>query len=110
MMNVDRDTVNTNVRDVETFGDQHLWECICKAWSEEEGWIKSTKAMYVGVGCIVQVTVERRNPDGSYSLAEAVAFVPGVKIAELGNGGHKFLKDAYIDKRDKVLCTCHSQG
>jgi hypothetical protein len=33
-----------------------------------------------GVGCVVQVTTQQRNPDDSYSLSDAVTFVPNAKI------------------------------
>jgi hypothetical protein len=53
-------------------------------------WQKSTKAMDVGTGCVVQVSSEVLNPDGSVNVAEAVAFVPGARIAEdeVGTGRH----------------------
>jgi len=53
-------------------------------------WQKSTKAMDVGTGCVVQVSSEILNPDGSVSVAEAVAFVPDVRIEDddVGPGRH----------------------
>lgn len=53
-------------------------------------WKKSTKAMEVEGGCLVQVTTEQTNPDGSLSVAEAVTFVPGVKVEadSEGKGRH----------------------
>lgn len=69
--------------DLVTFGDGDTFKLISKASSQAEGWMKSTKAMeIVGVGCVVQVTTQQRNPDGSYAVAEAVTFVPGVRIVE----------------------------
>lgn len=71
----------TLVSDLKTFGDGDMFNLISKASSEAQGWMKSTKAMEIpGVGCVVQVTTQQRNPDGSYALAEAITFVPGVKI------------------------------
>jgi len=55
-------------------------------------WHKSTKAMDVGTGCIVQVSNEILNPDGSVSVAEALAFVPGVQIEEDGDGRGRHLR------------------
>ncbi len=55
-------------------------------------WQKSTKAMDVGTGCVVQVSSEFLNPDGSVSAAEAVAFVPGVGIEEDGVGPGRHLR------------------
>ena len=54
-------------------------------------WQKSTKAMDVGLGCVVQVSSEVLNPDGSVSVAEAVAFVPGVQIEEDADGQGRHL-------------------
>ena len=53
-------------------------------------WSKSTKAMDVGTGCVVQVSTEHLGLDGTVSLGEAVTFVPGVKISkdEHGKGKH----------------------
>lgn len=73
-----------NVKDIQFWGDGDMFKLISKASSEEEGWMKSTKAMQVdGVGCVVQVTTQQRNPDGSYEVAEAVTFVPGAIIEEI---------------------------
>jgi hypothetical protein len=41
-------------------------------------------------GCVVQVTTQQRNIDLTYSVAEALTFVPGVKIADdPTNGGRR---------------------
>lgn len=70
-----------NVSDIEFFGDPDQFSLLCKASSESEGWMKSAKAMEIpGVGCVVQVTTQQKNQNGSYSVAEAITFVPGVKI------------------------------
>jgi hypothetical protein len=80
-----------NVPDIKVFGDGDAFQLICKASSEVEGWMKSTKAMQIdGVGCIVQVTTQQTNPDGSYAIAEAITFVPSVKIAEI-DGNRTFV-------------------
>lgn len=80
--NTDANGTTQNVKDVRFFGNPDAWVLICKASSEEEGWMKSTKAMDVAVGCLVQTTTQQRNPDGSYSIAEAVTHVPYVQIGE----------------------------
>ena len=70
-----------NIPDVKVFGNPDTFKLISKVSSEEEGWMKSTKAMYIpGLGCLVQVTTQQRNPDYSYSIAEALTFVPRVHI------------------------------
>lgn len=70
-----------NISDLKVFGDGDTFRLLCKASSEEQGWMKSTKVCNVTGGCIVQVTTQQRNPDGSYAVAEALTYVPGVCIA-----------------------------
>lgn len=86
--NSDSSGTRVNVPDVQFWGNGDTWQLICKASSESEGWMKSTKAMEIPkLGCLVQVTTQQRNPDGSYAVAESIAFVPGVVIAtEQGTG------------------------
>ena len=44
-----------------------------------------------GNGCIVQVTTQQRNPDGSYAVAEALSYVLGVFIISDKNNGRKLV-------------------
>ena len=69
-----------NISDLKVYGDGDTFKLLCKASSEKEGWFKSTKVMNVYGGCVVQVTTQQKNPDGSYSLAEALTFVPNNHI------------------------------
>lgn len=86
--NTDVSGAKKNVSDLVVFGNGDMFQLLCKASSQEQGWMKSTKAMSIeGHGCVVQVTTKQRNPDGSYSIAEAVCFVPGVKILQSIDGG-----------------------
>ena len=80
-----------NVKDIRVVGNGDMFQLLCKASSQEEGWMKSTKAMQVKHGCVVQVTTQQRNPDGSYAVAEALTFVPGVCLADDENGGRKLI-------------------
>jgi len=65
-----------NVKDIVFWGDGDAFKLISKASSKEEKWMKSTKAMEIeGVGCVVQVTTQQGD-----HIAEAVTFVPGVRI------------------------------
>lgn len=89
--NSDINGARKNVPDIEVYGDGDLWKLLCKASSQSEGWMKSTKAMPVGNGCLVQVTTQQRNPDGSYALAEAITFVPGVWVFEDRDTGGRHL-------------------
>ena len=70
-----------NVKDIRFWGDGDTFKLVSKASSKAEGWMKSTKAMEIPkLGCVVQVTTQQRNKDGSYSVAEAVCFVPGARL------------------------------
>lgn len=100
LQNTDQDAARKNVSDIVIFGED-LFKLLSKASSKKQGWMKSTKAMeIVGVGCVVQVTTQQMNdtlmlpshPTNGVDLnsetikhseiAEAVTFVPGVKIEE----------------------------
>jgi hypothetical protein len=103
-----------NVKDIQFWGNGDTFKLISKASSEQEGWMKSTKAMQIdGVGCVIQVTtqqkcvsekrllspneLEAKYPEPEYrpsfdwvletdwTVAEALTFVPGVYIEEIVN-------------------------
>ena len=80
-----------NVKDIRVVGNGDMFRLLCKASSDTEGWMKSTKACAVPGGCIVQVTTQQRNNDGSYAVAEALSFVPGVKVADDENNGRRLV-------------------
>lgn len=104
--NSDASGTRKNVPDVVFFGDEDTWKLICKASSKEEGWMKSTKALQVeGVGCFVQVTTQQENEEiievgmddneelsgttmknGNYSITDSIAWAPGIRIEETGEG------------------------
>jgi hypothetical protein len=74
-----------NVKDIIFWGNGDTFKLISKASSVVEGWMKSSKAMEVeGVGCVVQVTTQQ-----GQNVAEAVTFVPNVKIEETKNAEGK---------------------
>ena len=85
MHNTDANGTSKNVKDVVFWGDGDTFKLISKASSESEGWMKSTKAMQCGNDVVVQVTTQQRNPDGSYSIAEALTTVNNKKIEELAD-------------------------
>jgi len=90
--NTDMNGVRKNVKDIGCFGNGDMFRLLCKAYSQAEGWMKSTKAMEVPGGCVVQVKTHQRNHDGTNAVAEAVTFVPGVKItADPEFGGRKLV-------------------
>jgi hypothetical protein len=79
----DPESAKSKILDIVTFGDPNLWLVLAKASSEREGWMKSTKVLPIdGVGCLVQVSTQQRNHDGTNTVAEALQFLPGVKLIE----------------------------
>lgn len=71
------------VNDVKIVGNPDAWQLICKASSQSQGWLKSTKAMEIfGLGTLVQVSTQQ----GS-NVAESIAFVPfaSIETDEHGN-------------------------
>jgi hypothetical protein len=64
-----------------------------------KSWERSTKAMKVGNGCIVQTSSKILTPDFSWNLAEALTYVPNVDIVEDANG--KGLNLIQIDNQSK---------
>lgn len=70
-----------NVRDIQFYGDGDMFKCISKAWSVKEGWMKSTKAMNVPGGIVLQVSTQQGD-----NVAEAVTFVPGVTVTPKDDG------------------------
>ena len=78
LVNTDANGASKNVKDIIFWGNGDTFKLISKASSVAEGWMKSTKAMEIeGVGCVVQVTTQQGD-----NIAEALTFVPGVKIQE----------------------------
>jgi hypothetical protein len=82
LVNTDSNGATKNVKDIIFWGDGDTFKLISKASSVEEGWMKSTKAMQIdGIGCVVQVTTQQGD-----NIAEALTFVPGVKVEEIYEG------------------------
>lgn len=80
------------ISDIQIVGNGDTFQLLCKASSKTQGWMKSCKAMEIPrCGCLVQVTTQQINPDGSSSLAEALTFVPFTKIESDVNGGRKLV-------------------
>ena len=82
----DTEDAKRKASDVVVVGNPDSFRLLFKASSKSQGWMKSTKAMEVSDGCVVQVSTQQ----GS-NVAEALVFVPGVRIAADVNGGRKLV-------------------
>lgn len=79
LQNTDADGATKNVKDIKFWGDGDTFKLICKAHSQKEGWMKSTKAMEIpGVGVVIQVTTQQGD-----NIAEALTTVMGCQIQEV---------------------------
>ena len=79
--NTDTKGATKNVKDIVFFGDGDTFKLISKASSKNEKWMKSTKFLEIdGVGGVLQVTTQQGD-----NIAEAVTFVPGVKLGTTFN-------------------------
>ena len=81
-----------SIADLVTWGDADSFKLICKASSIKEGWMKSTKAMEVGFGVVIQVTTQQKNAGGTYSIAEALTTVDNAQIHEGKDDSGKVVK------------------
>jgi hypothetical protein len=71
------------VKQIEVHGNPDQFKLLFKAQSPT--WMKSTKAMQVLGGCVVQVTSEHAVAGGGVNAAEALVFVPGVVVKGSGS-------------------------
>ena len=89
--NSDASGTKVNVPDVQFFGNGDTFRLISKASSKSEGWMKSCKAMEIPkVGCVIQVTTQQ-----GANVAEALVFVPGVRINIEDDGTLKIVNAQY---------------
>ena len=80
---VDGKSLKEKVADVVVVGDPDLWRLVCKASSKSQGWMKSTKAMDIGRGVLVQVTTQQGD-----HIAEAICFVADGELIRNDDGTH----------------------
>lgn len=93
--NTNIDEVKKQVPDVKVFGNGDLFQLISKASSKSEGWMKSTKAMDMDGGVVIQVTTQNMG-----HVAEALTFVRDAYIS-VDNKGNKVIlmkKDTTYDE------------
>lgn len=67
------------VSDIQVVGDPDIWQLVCKVSSKSQNWSKSTKAMEVPTGVVLQVTTQVGK-----QIFESLLFVPEISVADLG--------------------------
>lgn len=108
-MNRDLDISNLkkdkdNIPDLKVYGDGDTFKLLCKASSDSQGFMKSTKVCNCELGCLVQVSTMQRNDDGTYAVAEALTYVPGVMIHFPNEGLDPYLESINsVKQRDRDI-------
>jgi len=69
---------------LEVIGNADAFQLLCQISNEEEGWVRSTKAMELPEGCLVQVSTQQGD-----HVAEALQYIPGVYIVSDINNGRR---------------------
>jgi hypothetical protein len=70
---------------IEVYGNPDQLKLLFKV--QGVGWKKSTKALPVPGGCIVQMTTERQGSDGTWSTSEAMQFIPNATVVASSAAG-----------------------
>lgn len=84
--------------DLKIYGNPDHFQLLFKATSSN--WSNSTKALETPLGCLVQVTNEQKQADGSWIPAEALTFIPGVIIKDETDGKGRYLVAKEENKHD----------
>jgi hypothetical protein len=70
-------------QDLVVVGPPDFWKVLSKAYAQEGGFMKSTKAANVPGGVLIQVSTECVNPNGTpAAVAEALVFIAQVRVSE----------------------------
>ena len=83
--------------DVEIVGDPDRLKLLFKA--DGGTWVRSTKAMDVGPGCVVQVSTKFLTPQG-WNAAEALTYVPDTMIVGEEEGDGHYLVHKHQQTED----------
>lgn len=66
-------TARANIGDLKTWGDSDLFKLLAKASSDEGGWMKTTKAMALPTGVLIQTETQQRCGDETTTMAVPAA-------------------------------------
>lgn len=100
LSNTDINGTHKNVPDVVVYGDGDTFSLWLKASSHSEGWMKTTKVANIPGGCLVQTETQQMNDKGSYSLSQALVFVPEVWLDKSVYPPEMVLVEKYRARRD----------
>ena len=84
--------------DVEIVGDPDRLKLLFKV--DGGNWVRSTKAMDVGPGCVVQTSTKFLTPQGAWNVAEALTYVPDTMIIGEEEGDGHYLVHKHQQTED----------
>lgn len=84
VMIVCTEDVQSREEDLQKFGNPDQFRLMFKAQTKD--WMKSTKAMNVPGGCLVQMSTDRKQKNGSWVSAETSTFLPNAHVAPDADG------------------------
>lgn len=87
-------------KDLKIYGNPDQLKLLFKASTST--WSNSTKALETHNGCLIQVTNEQKQVDGSWIAAEALTFIPNVVVKDLPDGKGRYLAPRYEDQRNDI--------
>ncbi len=61
---------------IEVVGDKDAWKVVQHVLFKKKGYVQTTAAMVFPHGHLVRTNTRQLNPDGTFSLSEALCFVP----------------------------------
>lgn len=76
--------------DLQTIGDVKPWVILFQESSEKEKWSKTTRAMQLKDGCLVQTIIMSESTNGVNSIETALVYVPGAVI-QMNSNKHYYL-------------------
>lgn len=66
--------------DLKTVGDTKPWKVLFEESSEKERWSKTTRAMQLKGGCLVQTIIISETVNGVVSLDTSLVYVSGISV------------------------------
>lgn len=98
--NISTEDAQISNKDLKLYGNPDNLKLLFKASTNT--WSNSTKALETHNGCLIQVTNEQKQANGSWIAAEALTFIPDVVIKDMPNGNGRYLAPRTKEIKDDI--------